>query len=154
MSNPMASGDVPVFAIAILVDSRGWVLIQQRDKDAAKQPLKWACIGGKVGGDQTPLDAAGRELDQQAGVSPDAPVALWAVETFTWSHGPVNEYHVFVGPTALTDADLHAGAGGQVVFVDPAIVPALDFTESGAHVLGKFLRSEAHADTTAAAASL
>ena len=154
MSVPTASGEVPAFAIGILVDSRGWVLIQQRGKDAAKQPLKWACIGGKVGGGETPLGAAGRELHQQAGVSLDASLTPWAVETFTWSHGPVNEYHVFVGPTALADADVHTDAGGQVVFVDPVIVPTLDFTESGAHVLGKFLRSEAHAATSAAAGSL
>lgn len=148
----MTAAEVPVYAIAILVDPRGWVLLQQRAADAAKQPSKWACIGGPIREGEGDEQAARRELATQAGLSTSGELQHWATEVFTWSTGTVAEYRTYVGATALTDAEVPGGVGQQVIFVDPAAVPGLDFTESGAHVLRGFLGSDVHRALQAAAA--
>lgn len=138
----------PTYSIALLVDARGWILVQQRAADAAKQPNKWACIGGAIRPGENPEQAANRELADQAGVVVDAGLRHFSTEVFTWSTGTVAEYHTYAGPTSLTDADIDVRVGQRIVFVDPAELPGLDFTESGAHVLRSFIGSHAHRDAT------
>lgn len=146
---PMTNESIPSYSIAILVDRRGWVLIQQRDANAAKQPLKWACIGGAIGVGESPDNAAYRELAQQAGISLSEGLSHFSTEVFTWSTGTVAEYHTFVGATDLVDDDVVLGSGQRIIFVDPVTIPSLDFTESGAHVLQNFLGSATHRELSA-----
>ena len=56
---------------------------------------------------------------------------------------------MWTAPTTLTDADIVVGEGRQIVFVDPADVPALDTSESSSHFVSAFLSSPAYADLVA-----
>ena len=60
-----------------------------------------------------------------------------------------DDYHVWTAGTALTDGDIELGEGRQIVFVDPAVVDSLDLTESAAHFMPTFLRSDRYRDLLA-----
>ncbi len=64
-------------------------------------------------------------------------------EPFRWSDGSTPDaYHFWSAATALTDDDIELGEGLAIVFVDPAVAPRLDLTESAAHFLPRFLSSD------------
>ena len=55
------------YSLVILVDRRGWVLMQERDEFAPRAPLRWGCVGGGVEAGETPEVAAYRELAEETG---------------------------------------------------------------------------------------
>lgn len=133
----------PTYAAILLVDRAGRVLLQHRDEHAPRAPLRWGCVGGAVEAGETPEEAAYRELLEETGFDL-APGALepWVSEAFAWSDGSTADYHLFTAATALDDDDVVLGEGLAIVFVEPAGILALDLTESAAHFVPTFLRSE------------
>ena len=55
-------------ALVGLVDSRGWLLLQERDEHAPVDPKKWGLVGGGVEPDEAPATAASRELAEETGI--------------------------------------------------------------------------------------
>ena len=60
------------FAGVVLVDSRGWLLLQERDEHPAIDPDCWGFPGGGVEEGETFEQAAYRELEEETGVSLEA----------------------------------------------------------------------------------
>ena len=133
---------VPI-AVVLLVDPRGWLLLQERDAGAPRAPDQWGMVGGHVEEGEDFEPAAYRELEEETGLVLDpGSLQLWRDAEFTYSDGHHGRYHVYAGAVAVTDADIVVGEGRRIVFVDPATVPDLDLAESSRHFVPEFLLSD------------
>lgn len=130
-------------AVVLLVDARGWVLLQERDDDAPRAANQWGMVGGHVEEGEDFEPAAYREVAEETGLAlPPGSLQLWRDEEFTYRDGHHGHYHVYAAPVAATDADIVVGEGRQIVFVDPATVTGLDLAESSRHFVPEFLASD------------
>lgn len=126
----------------ILVDRRGWVLLQERDEHALVAPDQWGLVGGHVEPGETFKHAVYRELHEETGLRWESGLLRWFNGQFCHSDDNVPiRFQVWVAPTRCTDNDIVAGEGRQIVFVDPARLDALDLGESAGHFVRKFVRS-------------
>ena len=135
------------FAAVILVDRRGWVLLQERDERPVIAPEKWAFCGGHLEPGEDPLAGAVRELEEETevGLSP-AELQLVAVHDVHHSEtGTDDKLHLYAAGVDLADADIVCHEGRQIVFVDPAKAPDLDLSDSARIGLTPFLGSPQHA---------
>lgn len=132
------------FAGVILVDTRGWILLQERDEHPRIDPEKWGLSGGHVEPGESFEVAAHRELEEETGVRIEAG-GLELVGEFVVDHrhayGTWDRMQVFAAATDLTDADIDCREGRRIVFVDPAEALALDLTSAAAIILPAFLTS-------------
>jgi 8-oxo-dGTP diphosphatase len=131
---------------ALLVDPRGWVLLQERDERALVSPEQWGLVGGHLEEGEAWEDALRRELAEETGLEEPA-LELWFDEVV--QHSPkvsshlADRWQIWVGRTTASDEDIRLGEGRQIVFVDPARIRAdgLDLAASARHVLPLFLDS-------------
>ena len=137
-------------ATVILVDGRGWLLLQERDEHAPVSPDSWGLVGGHVEAGESWDDAVHRELTEETGlVVPD--LELWFDEVV--QHSPkvsshlADRWRIWVAKVDLTDEDVVLGEGRQIVFVDPVHVRdgSLELSQSCRAVLPEFLDSEVYA---------
>jgi 8-oxo-dGTP pyrophosphatase MutT (NUDIX family) len=136
-----------LFAGVVLVDRRGWILLQERDEHPVIDPERWGLVGGHVEPGEDVAVAAHRELLEETGVRlPPGALRPWrAIEVFHAAYGSDDRMHVFAAPTELTDADIVCGEGRQIVFVEPGAARALDLTASASIAVPGFLDSELYA---------
>ncbi|MET1058379.1 MAG: NUDIX hydrolase [Nocardioides sp.] len=133
------------FSSIILVDRRGWVLLQERDQHPLIDPEKWGFVGGHVDDGESYEDAAYRELEEETGLRLTG--GLTHYDTFAVRHEHRNtddEFALFVMGVDLTDDDIVVGEGRQIVFVDPEKIGDLTLTAAARIALRPFLASEAY----------
>jgi len=132
------------FASIVLVDRRGWVLLQERDEHPVIDPGCWGFVGGHVDRGEEPDAAAYRELREETGLVAEPPaLALW--REFSIFHAAYESYDdvwVYVAPTSASDADIVVGEGRQIVFVDPATIDQLPLTASATRILPELIASD------------
>ncbi len=128
------------FSTAILVDPRGWVLLQERDQHAPIDPDCWGLVGGHVEDGEDVDDAVHRELLEETGLSGHE-LTCW--HRFTVHDG--DEMTVYAGATTVTDDDVVCGEGRQIVFVEPGAALGLPLTRAAAVVVPEFLASPQYA---------
>ena len=132
-------------ACALLVDSRGWLLLQERDENAAIAPDCWGMVGGHVEPGEEFEAAVYRELAEETGIVWDSGLTLWRDEDFRWpGASEAHRYRVWTAATDLTDADIVLGEGRQIVFVDPMHIPGLPMGPSAAFFVHAFLESDSY----------
>jgi 8-oxo-dGTP pyrophosphatase MutT (NUDIX family) len=142
-------------AVTLLVDRRGWVLLQERDEHASVAPNEWGLVGGHVEPGETREAAAYRELAEETGLDWTGGLILWRDEpAISPRTGEVQRWSVWTAPVDLTDDDIVLGEGRQIVFVDPAAVPALELSGLAGVIVADFLASTHYADLVAASARL
>ncbi|MGI8577730.1 MAG: NUDIX domain-containing protein [Nocardioidaceae bacterium] len=129
----------------ILVDQRGWVLLQERDEKAPIAANQWGLVGGHVEPGEDSEAAVYRELQEETGVALECGLTLWFDGEFAHANdaSPMR-FQVWVASTSLTDADIVVGEGRQIVFVDPESLASLDLGESAAHFVPLFLDSSGY----------
>lgn len=136
------------FAGVILVDRRGWILLQERDEHPRIDPEKWGLAGGHLDPGEDFEPAAFRELEEETGVRLE-PGALELLGEFVVDHreayGTWDRMQVFVAATDLTDADIDCREGRQIVFVDPEVARGLDLTSAATDIVPAFLDSDLYA---------
>ena len=126
------------FASVLLVDRRGWVLLQERDEHAVIAPEKWGLVGGHVEEGEEYEAAAYRELEEETGVRmPPGGLTFWR-EVQAWGA----TFRIWSAPVDLRDDDIVLGEGRQIVFVDPALVLDLDLADLALLVVPPFLASD------------
>jgi 8-oxo-dGTP diphosphatase len=132
------------FASILLVDERGWVLLQERDEHPVIDPGCWGFVGGHVDRDEEPETAAYRELLEETGLQVVPPsLELWQeVSIFHAAYESFDDVFVYTAATTATDADIVLGEGRQIVFVDPATIGDLPLTASATRILPEFLGSD------------
>lgn len=145
---PTPPPDARGFAGTILVDRRGWVLMQERDEHPRIDPECWGLSGGHLEAGETPLEGAVRELEEETGVRLPA-AAFTEVGAFAVDHrasyGTWDRMWVYAAAVDLTDADIDCREGRRIVFVDPAAVPGLPLTHGAREIVPTFLRSPLYA---------
>lgn len=153
---PIAKDQTPceqrncLLASAILVDSRGWLLLQERDEHALVAPNEWGLVGGHLETGEDWETALYREIEEETGLRMDGGLVLWFDEVV--QHSPkvsthlADRWRIWAGRVDLTDQDIAVGEGRQIVFVDPAHVTdgSLDLAVATQHVLPLFLESETY----------
>lgn len=138
----MATDDARL-AVVLLVDDRGWVLLQERDENAPRAANQWGMVGGHVEDGEEFGAAVYREVAEEIGiVLPAGTLTLWRDAEFTYPDGHRGHYQVFAARVDLGDEDIVVGEGRQIVFVDPEQVLGLDLAGSSRHFLPDFLTSE------------
>lgn len=144
------------FASVLLVDRRGWVLLQERDEHPVIDPERWGLPGGHVEEGEAFEAAAYRELAEETGVEmASGGLQAWRTfEVFHGAYGTLDEVQVWVGATTLTDADIVVGEGRQIVFVDPERARGLELTAAAVRIVPEFLDSDSYADLVLVARSL
>jgi 8-oxo-dGTP pyrophosphatase MutT (NUDIX family) len=134
------------FSSIVLVDARGWVLLQERDEFPAIDPEKWGFVGGHLDEGENYLAGAYRELEEETALRLDDGLELFGEFTVHHQHTDTDdEFQVFVMRTALTDDDIECHEGRQIVFVDPNRARELDLTAAAAIALPAFLDSATYA---------
>ena len=128
---------MPRFACTLLVDRRGWVLLQERDEHPVIDPEKWGLVGGHVEDGEEFEPAAYRELEEETGL--DLPAGT--LRLFREVVAGDRTYRIWYAGVDLADADIVLGEGRQIVFVDPADVPGLDLADVARAVVEEFLAS-------------
>jgi 8-oxo-dGTP pyrophosphatase MutT (NUDIX family) len=124
-----------------LLDTRNWVLLQERDEHAPIAPNQWGIVGGHVDPGEGWLESRDRELLEETGlVLPEGTLELWYEGVVPHSQlGTSHEWQVWWGRVDLTDADITCGEGRRIVFVDPTTIGELDLAESTAFFLPRLL---------------
>jgi 8-oxo-dGTP diphosphatase len=134
------------FSGVILVDPRGWLLLQERDEHAPIDPERWGLVGGHVEPGEEFEPAAYREVTEETGLQLTAgELELWRdVEIFHEVHDSLDRMQVFVARTLVTDDDIVVGEGRQIVFVEPRVARGLDLTAAASMIVPEFLDSETY----------
>ena len=133
------------FASVVLVDPRGWLLLQERDEHPVIDPDCWGFPGGGVEHGEDFETAAYRELEEETGVRLDHGLAFFGeFEVFHEFCGGDDTFQLWAGGTTLTDADIDCQEGRQIVFVDPDVALRLELTAAAKIALPQFLTSDAY----------
>jgi len=131
------------FASVILVDNRGWVLLQERDEHPDIDPGKWGFVGGGVEAGEDFRTAAYRELGEETGVEIDDGLELYGTFSVFHEHcGQDDEFQLWAMGTDLGDGDIECHEGRQICFVDPDELGSLELTASATVALRGFLDSD------------
>ena len=127
----------------LLVDARGWLLMQLRGQNAHISPGQWSMPGGGVEEGEPPERAAHRELLEESGLRVAGPLTLFweGLRPSASGSGKLTEWHIYCARTTARQKDVILGEGDAMVFTDPARIPALDLGVNAAFFLPRFLAS-------------
>ena len=128
-------------ALVGVLNSRGWLLLQERDEHAPVDPNKWSLVSGGVEPDEAPVAAARRELAEETGIECDDLTALGSHLLPCAFHGQ-DHVELFTARLPLTDADVDCREGRQMVFVEPSAIADLDLTDMTRALLPTVLSSQ------------
>ena len=134
----------------VLVDDRGWVLLQERDEVAPTAPGQWGLVGGHVEAGERFEDAVARELSEETALrAPAGVLRVW----YDGDRGHVpkarpglcDHWQVWVGRAWFGEDEVVVGEGRQIVFVDPDRLDSLDVAPTSGELLRGFLASPEYA---------
>src|SRR5262245_23758313 len=107
----------------LLIDDRGWVLLQLRD-GRATYPYTWGTVGGRIEAGKTLESALSREVMEVTGYRVSHPVVFGASATIVLPDGRRRFATLFVGRYDSTQP-IRCYEGLRIEFVDPATLDDL-----------------------------
>lgn len=146
----MSAGTAVRLASVILVDRRGWLLLQERDEFPVIDPEKWGFVGGHVDDGEDFEAGAYRELEEETGIRlAPGTLDLWGeFRPRLDTHAGEVRMQLWVAATDLGDDDVECHEGRRIVFVDPELVLDLDLGGSPSTIVPEFLASATYARMT------
>jgi 8-oxo-dGTP pyrophosphatase MutT (NUDIX family) len=133
-------------AAAVLVDQRGWLLLQERDEHAPVNPDEWSFVGGGIEPGESDAEAAVRELAEESEVTG---VELTHVDTLHYFCPDCDEEHdlaLYLAFTDLSNDDVVCHEGRQIVFVDPGTIHTLRWGTNMVHGLPRVIGHPAYVE--------
>jgi 8-oxo-dGTP diphosphatase len=130
------------FSSVVLIDPRGWLLLQERDEHPVIDPERWGFPGGGVEEGESFEEAAYRELEEETGVRLEPGRLALFSQYDVAVHDRNAVCQLWVSSTGLTDADIDCQEGRQIVFVDPDVAVGLELTAAARIALPEFLSSD------------
>jgi 8-oxo-dGTP pyrophosphatase MutT (NUDIX family) len=131
-------------ASVVLVDERGWLLLQERDENAPVSPDRWSLVGGGVEDGESPAEAAVRELAEETDISGVTLSHADTYEYFCDDCAADHEVSLFLALTGLTDHDVVCHEGRRIVFVDPRTIHTLPWARNLVHGLPRVISHPAY----------
>ena len=133
-------------AVVLLVDARGWVLLQLRTADAPVSPNLWSFPGGGIEEGETPDEAARRELLEETGLHAPAEMELYweGIRAQTGVLGALVEWHIYCAATNARKEDVILGEGAAMEFIAPEVALTLDLATTARAMLPEFFASETY----------
>lgn len=128
----------------LLVDARGWLLMQLRGQDAPLSPGQWSFPGGGIEPGESPEQAAHRELFEETGLRIEGALALfWAgLRPSASGSGALADWHFYYASTTARQEDVVLGEGDAMLFTPRERIAALDLGVSARFIVPRFLASE------------
>jgi 8-oxo-dGTP pyrophosphatase MutT (NUDIX family) len=105
------------FATVILVDHRGWLLLQERDSQAPIAPDKWGMVGGHVEEGEDFEAAAYRELAEETGIAWTSGLDLWFQGPFHRGTGEVAQFAVWFAATGVAPTSCWGRAARSCLWI-------------------------------------
>ena len=133
-------------AAVVLVDQRGWLLLQERDEHARVDPDRWSLVGGGIEDGESDEEAALRELAEETGLSGIDLESLGVLSFYCAGCAETHEMALYTALTDLGDADVECHEGRQIVFVDPTTLHLLDWNRALAVGLPRVIGHPSYAD--------
>ena len=107
----------------LLVDYRGWILLQLRDAHGT-YPDHWSTVGGAIEPGETIEEALVREVFEETGYRVSHPVTLGSQGTVQLPNGGTRTAAVFYGDYDPAQT-IQCYEGREISFVDPATLSDL-----------------------------
>ncbi len=127
----------------LLVDTRGWLLLQLRSLNAAISPGQWSMPGGGIEPGEQPEQAARRELLEETGLRVAGPLTLFweGLRPSISGSGALVEWHVYCARTTARQDDVVLGEGDAMEFTPPDRIASLNLGVFARFFLHRFLAS-------------
>jgi 8-oxo-dGTP diphosphatase len=131
----------------ILIDRRGWILLQRRSMDAPASPGQWSFPGGGIEDGEEPEEAARRELLEETGLTVDGElIPYWSgLRPSTSAVSGRVEWHLYCAATDARQEEVVLGEGDAMEFIAPKDALALDLAATPRALLPGFFASETYA---------
>jgi 8-oxo-dGTP diphosphatase len=123
--------------VAALIWKDGKILICQRTRHQP-MPLKWEFPGGKIEEGEQPRDALRRELDEELGI---AAVVGDEVERIHHVYPSGNSVELRFFDVHAYDGQMENRIFKQIVWAQPAALPAYDFLEADLSLVAKLAKN-------------
>ncbi|MGH2516691.1 MAG: NUDIX domain-containing protein [Ktedonobacterales bacterium] len=128
-------------AAVLPLDKQGRLLLQRRGAGAPRSPGEWSLPGGHIEPEETPEQAARREVLEETGLTLAGPLApFWSgLRPSTSEPGRFTEWHVFLASTSACPEDMVLGEGEAIEFVAPRDALTLHLAPHAADMLARWI---------------